>query len=222
MDEYTVVVTGANGAIGRAVAERFAEADASVVAGVHRETDRFDDRPDIETSRTDTRDEFDVEWLMKEAAGTGNIDLVVPCAVVFHGDPGEQQLAETGYEAFDNEYRTNARGVFAAVREALPHLAADARVLVPSGQVAVETQPGYGGYAVSKAAAEAVARQYAAEIEQAVGVVDPGVVESDLSGGTGRSPADVAGLFHWAATELAPEALNGERVGLADWKRATR
>jgi len=222
MENSTVVVTGAGGAIGGALVETFADEGATVFAGVHSDEGRFEGHDGVETMRVDARDEFDVEYLMEDAAGTGEIDLVVPCAGVFHGAPGEQRLAEEGYAAFDDEYRTNARGVFVAVKEALPHLADDARVLVPSGSIAEDAKPGYGGYAVSKAAAEAVARQFAVEIEQAVGVVDPGVVASELTGGQGRDPADVVGLFRWAATAVEAGELNGERVGLAEWKRATR
>lgn len=223
MESTTVVVTGAGGAIGGALTAAFAEAGATVFAGVHREDGRFEGRDGVETMRVDARDEFDVEFLMERAARAGGgIDLVVTCAAVFHGEPGEQRLAEESYDAVDDEYRTNARGVVVAVTEALPHLAADARVLVPSGSIAEEAKPGYGGYAVSKAAAEAAARQFAVEIEPAVGIVDPGVVASELTGGQGRDPEDVVGLFRWAAEELDPEALNGERVGLAEWKRATR
>ena len=222
MEDTTVVVTGAGGAIGGALAESFAEEGAAVVAGVHGADDSFDDHDGVEAVRVDARDEFDVEYLMEQAAGTGEIDLVVPCAAVFHGDPGQQFLAEEGYDAFDNEYRTNARGVFVAVKEALPHLAADARVLVPSGSIAEDTKPGYGGYAVSKAAAEAVARQFAAEVDQTVGVVDPGIVASELTGGQGRDAADVVGLFRWAATEAPADDLDGGRLGLKDWKKATR
>lgn len=222
MENTTVVVTGAGGAIGGALVEAFADEGATVFAGVHAEADRFADADRVETMRVDARDEFDVEYLMEDAAGTGEIDLVIPCAAVFHDDPGEQRLADESYAAFDDEFRTNARGVFVAVKEALPHLADDARVLVPSGSVAEEAKPGYGGYAVSKAAAEAVARQFAAEIDQSVGVVDPGVVASDLTGGQGRDPGDVVGLFRWAATEVDAEELDGERLGLSEWKKATR
>jgi len=55
-----------------------------------------------------------------------------------------------------------------------------------------------------------------------VGIVDPGVVATDLTGGQGRDPEDVVGLFEWAATEVDAEELNGERLGLSEWRRATR
>jgi len=223
MEDTTVVVTGAGGAIGGALTTAFADAGATVLAGVHRDGDQFAAHERVERMRVDARDEFDVEFLMERAARAGGeIDLLVPCAAVFHGDPGEQRLAAESYDAVDDEYRTNARGVVVAIAEALPHLAADARVLVPSGSIAEDAKPGYGGYAVSKAAAEAAARQFAVEIEPAVGIVDPGVVASELTGGQGREPADVVGLFRWAAESVDAADLNGERVGLAAWKRATR
>ncbi|WP_373188972.1 SDR family NAD(P)-dependent oxidoreductase [Halolamina sp.] len=235
MNEATVVVTGAAGGIGGALVRAFAGAGATVVAAVRTGSDDrpmpgsgtddglFADIENVDTVTADVRDEFDAERLMERAARVGgDIDLVMPCAGVFHSAPGEAPLDEETYSAFDDQFRTNARGVFTTVKEAVPHLAPDARVLVPSGKVAVEPSTGYGGYAVSKAAAEAVARGFATDIEQTVGVVDPGIVATELTGGQGRDPEDVVGLFEWAATEADAEELNGGRLGLADWKKATR
>jgi 3-oxoacyl-[acyl-carrier protein] reductase len=237
MDGTTVVVTGAAGGIGRAVVTAFAERGADVVASVRNGTDERARRSDDDSTTTDlfaaldgvdvvtadARDEFDAERLMERAARVnGAIDVVIPCAAVFHGSPSERPLPEESYAAFDDEFRTNARGVFAACKEALPHLAADGRVLVPSGKVAREPSAGYGGYAVSKAAAEAVARGFSADVDQTVGVVDPGIVATDLTGGQGRDPADAADLFVWAATEADADELDGGVVDLKAWKQATR
>jgi NAD(P)-dependent dehydrogenase (short-subunit alcohol dehydrogenase family) len=131
-------------------------------------------------------------------------------------------VTEETYEAFYEAMATNARGVFDVAREAVGFMPPEGRILVPSGSVAREPEPGMGAYAASKAAAEGVARGFAADAEQAVGVVDPGLVATDLTGGRGRDPADVAGLFVWAATACPAEELNGGVVGLRDWKRATR
>ncbi|WP_137285069.1 SDR family NAD(P)-dependent oxidoreductase [Halorussus salinisoli] len=230
MDGQTAVVTGASRGIGEAVARRFAAEGARVVACA-REQDALDetvesidaDGGDVEGMRADVRDEYDVERLMETAArgSDGGIDVVVACAGVYHGDPGETPLADDAYSAFDDSFRTNARGVFVAVKEAVPHLADDARVLVPSGSVARDPKPGYGSYAVSKAAAEALVRQFATEIDATVGVVDPGTVATDLTGGQGRDPADAADLFYWVATDAPAEEVDGVVIGLKEFKKAT-
>ncbi|MFB6083518.1 MAG: SDR family NAD(P)-dependent oxidoreductase [Halorientalis sp.] len=230
MDGDTVVVTGASRGIGAAVVRDFAAAGAHVVACA-READELDDlaaaveaaEGSVTTRRADVRDEFDVERLMETAAREGDgIDAVVANAGVYHGDPGETPLSAASYAAFDDHLRTNGRGTFATVRESIPHLNPDARVLVTSGAVAREPKPGYGSYAVSKATAEAVARGFAADLDHPVGVVDPGVVATDLTGGQGRDPDEVAPMFRWAATDAPADDLDGGVLDLQAWKRATR
>jgi NAD(P)-dependent dehydrogenase (short-subunit alcohol dehydrogenase family) len=230
MDGLTAVVTGASRGIGEAVARRFADEGARVVLCAREQDEIEAVAADIEDEggtatamRADVRDEFDVERLAETAAreSDGGIDLVVACAGVYHGNPGETDLAGDPYSAFDDSFRTNARGVFTVVKESLPHLADDARVLVPSGKVAREAKPGYGSYAVSKAAAEAVVRQFAAELDYPVGVVDPGAVATDLTGGQGRDPEDAADLLYWAATDAPAEEVDGQVLGLKEFKQAT-
>jgi NAD(P)-dependent dehydrogenase (short-subunit alcohol dehydrogenase family) len=180
----------------------------------------------LTTVRADVRDEYDVERLLETASRAGTspgVDAVVACAGVSHGTPGEMPLGEESYTAFDDTLRTNVRGVFATVREALPHMDGDGRVLVPSGSVAREAAAGMGAYAVSKAAAEAVVRGFAVDAEPAVGVVDPGLVATALTGGDrGRDPGDVAPMFLWALRDLDADELNAEVVDLRTWRTATR
>ncbi|VTT85910.1 Short chain dehydrogenase [Halorubrum sp. DM2] len=174
--------------------------------------------------RVDVRDEFDLERFFERVAReAGPVDVVFANAGVFHGAPGDSPTTDLTYADYDDTMRTNARGVFATITEAVPHLADDARVLVPSGAVAAESKPGMGAYAVSKAAAEAVARGFAADLDATVGVVDPGLVATDLTGKErARDPESVAPLFVWAATDAPAEDLNGGRIGLREWKTATR
>lgn len=226
----TVVITGASRGIGAALAREYGKRGDRVVMCARSGDALNAVGEDIEaaggeaiTQRGDVRDEYDVERLMETAARGGTIDTVFANAGVYHGVPGETPLAEESYTAFDEHMRANGRGVFATIREAVPHLSDDARVIVPSGGIAREAKPGFGSYAVSKALAEALARQFAAELDQPVGIVDPGQVSSELTNGAqGRDPADVAPMFRWAATEADPADLDGGVLSLRDWKTATR
>jgi NAD(P)-dependent dehydrogenase (short-subunit alcohol dehydrogenase family) len=155
-------------------------------------------------------------------AEAGGIDGVVASAGVYHGSTGETPLDAESYAAFDDHLRTNARGVFAAIREARPHLAEGARIVVPTGAVARQGMPGYGSYAVSKAAAEAVVRGFAADIDAVVGAVDPGSVDTGLSGEGGRDPETVAGMVRWALEAVPAEQLDGAVLDWGDYRRATR
>jgi NAD(P)-dependent dehydrogenase (short-subunit alcohol dehydrogenase family) len=230
MNDTTVVVTGASRGIGRAVTERFGTAGAHVVCCA-RDRDAVDDvaatlregGASVTAIRADVRDEFDVERLIQQAVReAGPIDVVVANAGVYHGDAGETPLADESYSAFDDHLRTNARGVFVTIREAVPHLSEDPRVLVPVGPFGEQMPPGYGSYAVSKAASDAVARTFAAELDVPVGRLDPGKTATDLTGSDGHDPADAAEMCHWAVTDLAPDDLDGELLTRADWRRATR
>lgn len=221
----TVLVTGATGGIGSAVALAFAGQDTHVVISA-RDEDQLEmvaeelDGPHTRV-RADVRDEYDVERLAETAARAtdGGISVVVPCAGVYHGEAGETPLAEESYAAFDDTLRTNVRGVFATIRESVPHLEPEGRVIIPTGAVASGTNSGYGAYAVSKAGVEAIMRWFAAELDHAVGCVNPGVVATDLTGHQGRDPAEIAGLFCWAA-EVDTTTLNAEILDLRAWRQA--
>ncbi|WP_439027168.1 SDR family NAD(P)-dependent oxidoreductase [Haloarchaeobius sp. DT45] len=230
MNDLTAVVTGASRGIGEAVAREFADQGSHVVVCARDSADVDAVADDIQAAggtatavRADVRDEYDVERLMETASRVGGgIDVVVASAGVYHGTPGETPIQDESYAGFDDHLRTNARGVFTTLREALPHLNEGARMLVPTGKIARDAKPGIGSYAVSKAAAEAVVRQFAADTEFVVGCVDPGQVATDLSGPAGRDPSDVAPLFAWAVTDCPAEDLSGAVVGLREWKSATR
>ena len=234
MDERTVVVTGATRGVGRAVAGEFAAADANVAICARGENDvqetvtELDDAGsgEVDGVRADVRDEFDVERLFEHAIRLGEantVDVIVANAAVNHGAPGESPIQSERYDAFEDTLRTNVYGVFATLREATPHLADDAHMLVPSGSVAREATAGMGAYAVSKAGCEAVARQFHADSDATAFVLDLGLVATDLTGGErGRDPADVAPMFTWAVEEADSEEHGGSVVGLREWRKATR
>ncbi len=231
MDDTTVVITGGTRGIGRAVADEFAAAGAQVVI-CGREKSRVDTTVDelnaahdrVSGIAADVCAVSDVQRLFEHAAKRGGtVDVVVANAAINHGTPGEMPLDEESYEQFDQTMATNVRGVFTTIKEAVPQLAAEARVLIPSGSVARKAKEGMGSYAVSKAAAEALARGFSVDLDQPVCVVDPGLVATDLTGiEKARDAADIAPMYLWVASEADPTEIDGEIVDLRTWKQSTR
>ena len=231
MDDTTVVITGGTRGIGRAVADEFAAAGAQVVI-CGREKSRVDTTVDelnaahdrVSGIAADVCAVSDVQRLFEHAAKRGDtVDVVVANAAINHGTPGEMPLDEESYEQFDQTMATNVRGVFTTIKEAVPQLAAEARVLIPSGSVARKAKEGMGSYAVSKAAAEALARGFSVDLDQPVCVVDPGLVATDLTGiEKARDAADIAPMYLWVASEADPTEIDGEIVDLRTWKQSTR
>lgn len=225
----TVVVTGGSRGIGASVARGFAREGARVAVcsrdreAVEALVARIESHGGVATAlRADVRDEFDVERFMEAAArfGDAGIDVVVANAGVSHGDHESPPIHRESYAAYDDHLRTNARGVFATLREALPHMTPEGRVLVTTGAAASDPAPGDGSYGVSLAAREAVAMAFSAAIDRPVGCVDPGRVATDLDG-AGRAdahdPEDVAGQFVWAA-QVAPDILDGRVLTRREWQ----
>lgn len=220
MSDSTVLVTGAGDGLGREVATAFSAEGWVVVIGAETEDglaatiEACEDEGASATGiRANVRDEFDLERLAKTAAGFGpspGIDAVVPAGEARHDEPGESPIEQASYAAFDDHWRANARGVFATIRETLPHLTDDARVLVPTAGSPDEV-PAAGSYGVSKAGAAAVARAFATDTEYAVGRIDPTELRDD-----DRDPDAIGSLFVWAATTLDASELDDARVTPAD------
>lgn len=200
MDDTTAVVTGVSRGIDGAVARRFAAEGAHVICCA-RDGDALDELAeemreasgDVTLQRADVRDEYDVEQLMETAARVGAIDLVVANAGVYHGPTGETPLETESYAAFDDHLRTNARGVFSDY----PQVTTTSRRRRPTARpigVARETRAGFGSYAVSKAAAEALVRGFAAELDHP-GSRRPRRGGDRPHGPEGRDPDTVAEIF---------------------------
>ena len=233
LTDATVVVTGASRGIGRELLAAFADEGAAVVGCARDETALEDavaaanaDTPGHAVGvQADVQSERDLAAVVNAATEAGDsdaIDVVVANAGVSHGTPGEMPIQTEPYDRFDDTLATNLRGVFAIATEAHGAMSESGRILVPSGSIAVDPKPGMGAYAVSKAAVEGLVRQLSVDVAQTATIVDPGMVATDLSGPGGRDPEDVAPMFVWAATDADSEDIDGERVDLRAWKRATR
>lgn len=137
MIDGSVVVTGADRPLGKAVATRLAgDVDGLILGGA--DGAQLEDLAEelagsgqpVKPVRADPRDEFDIERLVEIGARGEDLGAVIPSDRIVHRDPAAP-LETASYAAFDDLIRHNVRGVYATVREALGHGSPETAVVVP-------------------------------------------------------------------------------------------
>ncbi|MGQ0509144.1 MAG: SDR family oxidoreductase [Betaproteobacteria bacterium] len=183
------LVTGASKGIGQAIALRLAAGGAAVA--VHYGSDEAgaaETVRQIESAggkaralRAEIADAAQVAALFDGAiAALGRLDIVVNNAGI--GIP-MRPIAEVTDDDFDRVMRTNARGVFLLMREAARRLGEGSRIISLATTLSRTARPGFGPYAASKAAVEALTRVLSRELAPkniTVNAVAPGPVDTAL------------------------------------------
>lgn len=152
-DDQVVVVTGASGALGSAVAAEFSAADATVCAVDVREPDAEDALLDpelVEFYEADLTEEAAVaETIGSVVDRYGRLDHLCNIAGTWRGgDP----LDETDADLFDLLFDVNLRTMFLASKHAIPHVReAGGSILSVSARSSLEGGTGDGLYRASKA-----------------------------------------------------------------------
>lgn len=173
------LITGGDQPLGGAIAHTLAETVDTVVVGGD-DGDRLDELADsidaasVGVVRADVRDEFDLERLAETASRHGRIEVVVPAARVHHSPDGRTAVA-TPYAAVDDELRANLRGVFATIKEVIPHLDETSRVVVPTYDDAASG----GTFAVGEQAVAGLVESLAATEDLSIAAVETGVATPD-------------------------------------------
>lgn len=180
----TVLITGASGGVGRAVAQRFRADGATVVAG-YRDPAAADALAAMgcRPVRLDVTEESDLL-----AAIDGDIDIVINAAGVSQGGPLEELPLDTLRRQVDVN-------VFAALRVA--QLVAPGmrqrgygRIINISWVAGRVTMPGMGAYAMSKHALETISEALRHELKPfgvAVSVIQPGGIDTPFAEAERRS-----------------------------------
>lgn len=183
------LVTGASKGIGQAIAERLAAGGAAVA--VHYGADEAGAAETVrritasggkaQALRADIADAAQVAALFDGAvAALGRLDIVVNNAGI---SIPMRPIAEVTDEDFDRVMRTNARGVFLLMREAARRLGEGGRIISLATTLSRTARPGFGPYAASKAAVEALTRVLSRELAPkniTVNAVAPGPVDTAL------------------------------------------
>jgi 3-oxoacyl-[acyl-carrier protein] reductase len=169
-----VLVTGARSGIGAGIADRFAEAGATVVRHLGRS--RPGDPPGAVVGDL-TRPGVVGALVAGVVEASGRLDVVVANAA----DQRLAPLAEQSAGGWSEVLATNVTAVAELVREARPHLAALGGSVVAIASIeAVQPAPAHGAYATSKAAVLQLVRAAAGELGPdgiRVNAVCPGLID---------------------------------------------
>ncbi|MDQ0913212.1 SDR family oxidoreductase [Streptomyces canus] len=187
-EQRVAIVTGGSRGIGRQIAQQLAADRFAVVVGYAGSKDAADEAVRaIEeaggtayAARADVADETEVAALFDQAEATyGGVDAVVHAA----GRMPLSPIAELDLAELDALYRTNIRGTFVVDQQAARRLRPGGALVNLSSSVVGLAFPGYGAYAASKGAVEAVTLILARELrgrDVTVNAVAPGPTATDL------------------------------------------
>lgn len=219
MKEKIVLVTGANGGLGRDVTKAMLDAGATVV-GISRKIvasefpdDRFTALPCELSSPVGAKAVVDFV-----ASKFGRLDVLVHTV---GGFAGGASVAETDDATFSRMMELNLNSTFYILRAAIPLMrkTQGGRIIAIGSRAAVDPGAGVGAYSSSKAAMVSLIRTVAAENKDAgltANVILPGTMDTpanrkamptaDVSKWV--QPANIAGLITWLAGESGKD-VNG-------------
>jgi NAD(P)-dependent dehydrogenase (short-subunit alcohol dehydrogenase family) len=176
LKDRIVVVTGALGVLGRAVAEAAVAAGATVVA-----VDRMTGAAPAGAQSApplDLGDPQATQAAFAQIAGRhGRIDALVNIAGGFRWET----LADGLIETWDQLYQINLRTAVNACKAALPHVPAGGRIVNIGAAGAVEAGAGMGAYAASKAGVARLTEALAEELKArdiTVNAVLPSIIDT--------------------------------------------
>lgn len=198
LENKTALVTGSSRGIGRAIAERLADAGASVVINyTHNRRYAEDVAAGIVarggkavTIQADVAKPFELRRLFDEAEkALGPLDIVVANAAVFLRKP----LAESTEEDYDYIFDINAKGAFFTLQEAARRVRNEGRIIAVSTGGTKMQFADASLYLGSKGAVEQFVRVLARELgprNVTVNALSPGFTETDMFNQAASRPGE--------------------------------
>jgi NAD(P)-dependent dehydrogenase (short-subunit alcohol dehydrogenase family) len=206
----TVLVTGANRGVGLELCKQYADRGDSVIAVCRKASDdlsatgvRFIDGIDVSSGAA-------VIALQREL-GELPIDILVNNAGILRRD----SFGDIDYDALLEQYRVNTLGPLRVTEALSGNLRSGSKVAIISsrvGSIDDNSSGGNYGYRASKAAVNMIGTNLKHELLPngiAVALLHPGLVATDMTGGTGIAPADSARGLIQRIDELTLENTGG-------------
>jgi len=206
----TVLVTGSNRGIGLQLCKQFAERGDDVVAICREKT------PDLSKLGVRIIDGVDVGndasvGVLRQELGDLQIDILVNNAGILLRDT----FGDFDYDDLLEQYRVNTLGPLRVTEALSDNLDSGSKVAIVSSRVGSmddNSSGGNYGYRASKAAVNMIGINLKHEFlprKIAVALLHPGLVATDMTGGTGVSPADSARGLIQRIDELTLENSGG-------------
>ncbi len=211
-----VLVTGADGGLGRHVTQVFLDAGATVVGLAPKiQASAFAHPAFVPLAAEVTSIESARAAVDQIVQRHGRIDVLAHLVGGFSGGPS---VAETDEAAFERMFELNVKVAFYMLRAVIPVMrkAGSGRIVAIGSRAAEDPGPGVGAYSASKAALVSLLRTVAMENKDAgitANVLLPGTMDTpgnraampdaDRSGWV--QPASVASLILWLAGEAGKD-----------------
>jgi 3-oxoacyl-[acyl-carrier protein] reductase len=181
----TLVLTGANGGIGQAIATMFYEAGCNLVLsdldqdGLETFTNKFSDRDRIAWLKADASSATDAETTVKLASSRfGGIDFLVPSAGIYQSRP----FSEMSDQDWLRTTSINLDGVFYLCRRALGAMKDHSSIVTIASLAAYRGAFSNAHYGATKGAMVSFTRALSRELAPRTRVngVAPGIIETPM------------------------------------------
>jgi 3alpha(or 20beta)-hydroxysteroid dehydrogenase len=232
LSDKVAVITGGASGIGRATAERFAAAGATVVLGDVADASALADELGGVYVRTDVSREDDVAALITRAAEIrGSIDVCINNAGI---TVAETPLAESAADELRRAVDINTMGVFFGLKHAPAHMPAGGSIINTASLAGVLGFPTYAAYGASKAAIVSLTMTAAIELgplgirvnsicpssvdtpmlaAQETGELEAAIARQAAPLGAIVAPQHVAALMHFLAADDCP-LISGQAINV--------
>ena len=193
----TYLVTGCNRGIGLEIVRQLTARGDEVLAVCRQSSDALDATGARVLAGIDVGRGEDMVKL-KDALSGQKIDVLLNNAGILRRD----SLGEIDYDGMLEQYRVNTLGPLRVTETMLDNLAEGSKVVIVTsrvGSIEDNSSGGHYGYRASKTAVNQVGTNLKIDLQPrgiAVGLLHPGLVATDMTGGQGIDPVvSAAGLI---------------------------